>query len=252
MSFRRIIPCLDVDKGRVVKHVNFFDSAWDAGDPVALAQKYYHDGADEIVFLDITASSGNRDIMLEIVTRTAQSVFIPFTVGGGIRTLDDIKMVLRHGADKVSLNSAAVKNPRLISQAAEEVGSQAVVVAIDYKYNGNFCEVYINGGRQATGMELTSWALQAEKLGAGELLLTSMDRDGTRAGYDTATLSAISAAVGIPLIASGGCGSTKHLLEAFTLGKADAALAASLFHDGSHTINSVKEYLSENGVEIRS
>jgi len=251
MSFKRIIPCLDVDNGRVVKHVKFFNQAWDAGDPVTMAAKYYQEGADELVFLDITASTGNRNIMLDIVTKTAESVFIPFTVGGGIRTLEDIKMVLRHGADKVSLNSSVVKDPTLISEAASGVGSQAVVVAIDYKNNGAYCEVYINGGRQPTGMELIAWAWQAEKLGAGELLLTSMDRDGTRDGYDTGMLSNISTAVSIPVIASGGCGNPGHLQDAFTIGKADAVLVASLFHDGSHTINSVKQYLSENGVEIR-
>jgi len=248
---KRIIPCLDVDQGRVVKGTNFVNLK-DAGDPVALARAYDQAGADELVFLDITASAEERQTTLDVVRRTAEEVFIPFTLGGGLRTVEDIRQVLLAGADKVSLNTAAVSDPGLIRRAAERFGSQCVVVAVDARRKApDGWEVYIKGGRQATGRDVLEWVQEAESLGAGEILLTSMDRDGTRDGYDLELTRAVSRAVRIPVIASGGVGSLEHICQGLTLGEADAALAASIFHYGSYTIRQAKEYLRERGVPVR-
>ncbi|GAB6098122.1 imidazole glycerol phosphate synthase subunit HisF [Halanaerocella petrolearia] len=250
MLAKRIIPCLDVDQGRVVKGVNFVDIK-DAGDPVELAALYDKMGADELVFLDITASSDKREIILDLVRQTAEEVFIPFTIGGGIRTTDDMRELLKAGADKVSINSAAVKNPEVIKEGAKKFGSQCIVVAIDAKQKGDSWEVYIHGGRKATGLDAIDWAKKAEELGAGEILLTSMDSDGTKDGYDLDLTKAISQAVDIPVIASGGAGNLEHIAEAFTKGEADAALAASIFHFKEYTIQEVKEYLQQKEVHVR-
>ncbi len=251
MLAKRIIPCLDVNKGRVVKGVNFVNLI-DAGDPVEAAKAYDEAGADELVFLDITASSEDRDIILDVVKATAETVFMPLTVGGGVRTLEDVRRLLESGADKVSINTAAVKEPILVEEAANRFGSSTIVVAIDAKRVGeNKWEVYINGGRTPTGKDAVEWAKAVETLGAGEILLTSMDKDGTKSGYDIELTRAISEAVSIPVIASGGAGNKQHFLEAFTEGKADAALAASLFHFKELTIQEVKEYLKENNIPIR-
>mgnify|MGYP001117251398 FL=1 len=251
MLAKRIIPCLDVHGGRVVKGVNFVNLR-DAGDPVEIGAAYDAQGADELVFLDITASSDARDIVTDMVSRVAERVFIPFTVGGGMRTVDDFKDILRAGADKVSINSAAVRNRTVISEAAAKFGSQCVVVAIDARRrdNGGW-DVFINGGRINTGMDAVAWAAEAERLGAGEILLTSMDADGTKAGYDIELTRAVSRAVGIPVIASGGAGTMEHFYEALTEGRADAALAASLFHYKELEIGALKEYLRGRGVTIR-
>lgn len=252
MHTKRIIPCLDVNAGRVVKGVNFVNLI-DAGDPVAIARAYDKAGADELVFLDITASSDGRDTVVDMVRRVASQVFIPFTVGGGIRTVDDFKKILREGADKVAVNSAAIMNPNLISEAAEKFGSQCVVVAIDAKRraDGSGWNIYKNGGRQDCGIDAVEWAMKADKLGAGEILLTSMDCDGTKAGYDLELTRIISENVSVPVIASGGAGTREHFKEALTVGKADAALAASLFHFKELEICEVKEYLHETGISVR-
>ncbi len=250
MLARRIIPCLDVKEGRVVKGVNFVRLR-DAGDPVEQALVYDREGADELVFLDITASYEKRRIMIDVVRRTAEVVFMPFTVGGGIRTLEDMYELLKAGADKVSINTAAVENPKLIYEAAKRFGSQCVVVAIDAKRKGSSWEVYIHGGRTPTGMDAVEWAKKAEDMGAGEILLTSMDRDGTKMGYDIELTKAISERVGIPVIASGGAGEKEHFLEAFTRARADAALAASIFHFREISIRELKEFLREKGVCVR-
>jgi cyclase len=250
MLAKRIIPCLDVKDGRVVKGVRFLDLR-DAGDPVSNASFYEKEGADELVFLDITASFEDRDTMLEVVRRTAEKVFMPLTVGGGIRNIADIRRLLKAGADKVSINTAAVKNPGLISEAAGRFGEQCIVVAIDAKRKGKAWGVYTHGGRTPTGKDAVKWAKEAQKRGAGEILLTSMDRDGTKKGYDLELTRAVSDAVGIPVIASGGAGTLKHLYEALTKGKADAALAASIFHFREFTIKETKEYLRKKGVAVR-
>ncbi|MBR0359786.1 MAG: imidazole glycerol phosphate synthase subunit HisF [Clostridia bacterium] len=252
MYAKRIIPCLDVKDGRVVKGVNFVNLI-DAGDPVACAAAYDKAGADELVFLDITASSDARNTVVDMVKKVAECVFIPFTVGGGIRTVEDFRTILNAGADKVSVNSAAIKNPELIRDAAKKFGSQCVVCAIDAKRkaDGTGWEVYLNGGRVNTGLDALKWAKQAEELGAGEILLTSMDCDGTKAGYDLELTRAVSESVKIPVIASGGAGTMEHFLDAFTKGKADAVLAASLFHFKEIEIMDLKKYLSENGESVR-
>ena len=252
MFTKRIIPCLDVNNGRVVKGVNFVNLR-DAGDPVEVAKAYDREGADELVFLDITASSDNRGTVVDMVRRVAENVFIPFTVGGGIRTVDDFRMLLREGADKISINSSAINNPRLITDAAEIFGSQCVVVAIDARKreNGEGWTVYKNGGRIDVGLDAVEWAAEAEKLGAGEILLTSMDCDGTKAGYDLKLTRAIADEVKIPVIASGGAGNKEHFYDALTEGGADAALAASLFHYRELEIRTLKEYLKGRGVPVR-
>ena len=252
MHTKRIIPCLDVNNGRVVKGVNFVNLR-DAGDPVEIASYYNKSLADEIVFLDITASSDARNIMLDVVSRTAEEVFIPLTVGGGIRTIEDFRAILSAGADKISVNSAAIKRPELITEAAERFGSQCVVVAIDAKrrQDGSGFDVYLNGGRVNTGIDAIEWAIKAEKLGAGEILLTSMDCDGTKAGYDIPLTKAISSSVQIPVIASGGTGTMEHFAEALTDGGAEAALAASLFHYREMDIADLKKYLDKEGIPVR-
>ena len=253
MLAKRIIPCLDVTDGRVVKGVQFV-SLRDAGDPVELAKAYDQAGADELVFLDITASHENRKTTLDLVERTAAEVFIPLTVGGGIRTLEDIGDTLRAGADKISINSAAVQDPSLLAKAAERFGSQCVVLAIDArrKPDGSGWEVYTHGGRRPTGLDTVEWAVRGTaELGAGEILLTSMDADGTEAGYDCELTRAVSEAVDVPVIASGGAGKLEHFLDVFTQGEADAALAASLFHFAKLSIREVKEFLAEKGVSVR-
>ncbi|MGN1116377.1 MAG: imidazole glycerol phosphate synthase subunit HisF [Candidatus Ornithomonoglobus sp.] len=252
MYAKRIIPCLDVNRGRVVKGVNFVNLV-DAGDPVECAAVYDKAGADELVFLDITASSDARNTVVDMVEAVAKRVFIPFTVGGGIRTVEDFRTILNAGADKVSVNSAAVKNPELIREAAQRFGSQCVVVAIDAKRREDESgwEVYLNGGRVNTGIDAVKWAKQAEELGAGEILLTSMDCDGTKAGYDLELTRAVSESVKIPVIASGGAGTMEHFLDAFRDGKADAVLAASLFHFKEIEICDLKRYLAENGESVR-
>lgn len=252
MHTKRIIPCLDVNNGRVVKGVNFVDLK-DAGDPVEIAKAYDQAGADELVFLDITASSDNRGTVVDMVRKVAENVFIPFTVGGGIRTVDDFKALLREGADKISINSSAINTPNLISEAADKFGSQCVVVAIDAKKRADECgwNIYKNGGRVDVGIDALEWARKVESLGAGEILLTSMDCDGTKAGYDLGLTRAIAEAVNIPVIASGGAGTLEHFYEALTDGKADAALAASLFHYKELEIKEVKQYLREKGVSVR-
>ena len=252
MYTKRIIPCLDVHAGRVVKGVNFINIR-DAGDPVEVAAIYDKAGADELTFLDITASSDARSIMLNVVSRVAEQVFIPFTVGGGIRTVEDFREILKAGADKISVNSAALKRPELISEAAWRFGSQCVVVAIDArrKADGSGWEVFLNGGRINTGRDTVEWAVEAEKLGAGEILLTSMDTDGTKAGYDIELTRRISDSVKIPVIASGGAGTMEHFYEALTEGRADAVLAASLFHYREMEIIDLKKYLRNRGIEVR-
>ena len=252
MYAKRIIPCLDLKDGRVVKGTNFVGLR-DAGDPVEAAIEYDRNGADELVLLDITASSDSRGIVKDIVSKVASNIFIPFTVGGGIRTVDDFTEILRAGADKVSVNSAALKNPQLISQAAYKFGSQCVVCAMDAKRrtDGSGWNLYLNGGRVDTGIDALKWAVKAEKLGAGEILLTSMDCDGVKNGYDLELTKTISEAVGIPVIASGGAGNLSHFYDAFTLGKADAVLAASLFHFKEITIPELKEYLKEKDIPVR-
>ncbi len=252
MLTKRIIPCLDVHNGRVVKGVNFVDLR-DAGDPVEIAAAYDAAGADELVFLDITASSDARKTVVDMVRRVAEKVFIPFTVGGGIRTVDDFKALLREGADKISINSSAINRPELISEAAEKFGSQCVVVAIDAKRraDGSGWNIYKNGGRVDVGLDAVEWARTAERLGAGEILLTSMDCDGTKSGYDIALTSAIAESVGIPVIASGGAGTKEHFYDALTAGGADAALAASLFHYKELEIRDLKAYLGSRGLPVR-
>ena len=252
MFTKRIIPCLDVHNGRGVKGVNFVNLR-DAGDPVEIAEAYDRAGADEVVFLDITASSDARNTVVDMVRRVAERVFIPFTVGGGIRTVEDFKLLLREGADKISVNSAALMNPRLISEAADKFGSQCVVVAIDAKRraDGSGWNVYKNGGRVDMGIDAVEWAMKANELGAGEILLTSMDCDGTKNGYDLELTRSIAENVSIPVIASGGAGTKEHFYDALTEGKADAALAASLFHYKELEICEVKEYLKERGVSVR-
>ena len=247
MYAKRIIPCLDVKNGRVVKGMSFVNLV-DAGDPVESAMQYDKQGADELVFLDITASSDSRNITIDMVEN---SIFIPFTVGGGIRSVEDFNVLLRAGADKVSVNSAAVHRPELISEAAYKFGSQCVVAAIDAKRNGDSWEVYVNGGRTPVGMDAIEWAVKCEKLGAGEILLTSMDEDGQKKGYDIALTRAVSEKVNIPVIASGGAGALEHFYDAFTEGKADAVLAASLFHFGEIPIPELKKYLNEKGIPVR-
>ncbi|MBF0169700.1 MAG: imidazole glycerol phosphate synthase subunit HisF [Nitrospinae bacterium] len=249
---RRIIPCLDVKAGRVVKGVKFVDLV-DAGDPVSIAKRYDEEGADELTFLDITASHEERDIILDVVARTAEQVFMPLTVGGGVRTLDDIHNLLRAGADKVAINSAAVKNPDFVREASARFGAQCIVVAIDAKRKeGGGWEVYVHGGRTPTGIDVVAWAEKMQEYGAGEILLTSMDADGTKAGYDIALTRAVADAVSLPVIASGGVGTLEHLREGLVEGGADAALAASIFHFREHTIAEAKTYLAEQGVPVRS
>jgi cyclase len=279
MLAKRVIPCLDVDRGRVVKGTNFLQLR-DAGDPVEVAARYEQEGADELVFLDITASHEGRDIMLDVMRRTAEQVFMPLTVGGGIRTIEDIRALLNAGADKVSINSAACKNPQFVAEAAKRFGSQCIVVNIDPKrvqhaeskvqsskfkvdkgsttlnfepgtLNSSVWEVHINGGRTPTGLEAVAWARRVEELGAGEIVLTSMDCDGTKDGYDLEITRAVSEAVGIPVVASGGAGRPEHLADAITLGRADAALAASIFHFGEFTIRQTKEVMAARGIPVR-
>ena len=250
MLAKRVIPCLDVKDGRVVKGVQFVNLR-DAGDPVEAAIAYDAQGADELVFLDITASHEDRDIMLEVVARTAEGIYMPLTVGGGIRSIDDVRTLLRAGADKVSLNTAALQRPELIREAAERFGSQCIVVAIDARIRDGGWEVYTHGGRRPTGRDALEWAREATRLGAGEILLTSMDRDGTKDGYDLELTRAIATGVDVPVIASGGAGSLEHLWEGLVEGGADAVLAASIFHFGIHTIAEAKAALRERGVAVR-
>jgi cyclase len=251
MLAKRIIPCLDVDKGRVVKGVKFVDIV-DAGDPVEVAERYDADGADELVFLDITASHEERGILLDVVSRTAAVCFMPVTVGGGVRTLDDIRALLSAGADKVSINSAAIQNPDFVEAASKRFGSQCIVVNIDpKKVDGGRYEVFSHGGRNRTGFEPVEWATRMERLGAGEIVLTCMDADGTQGGYDLKLTREVVDAVGIPVVASGGAGALEHLADALTIGGADAALAASIFHRGTYTISEAKRFLAERGVHVR-
>ncbi len=251
MLAKRIIPCLDVSAGRVVKGVNFVELR-DAGDPVEVARRYDEQGADEITFLDITASSDDRNIILHVVEQVAEQVFIPLTVGGGVRTVDDVRRLLNAGADKVSINTAAVNNPQVVADAAGKVGSQCIVVAIDAKQvaPGKW-EVFTHGGRNRTGLDVVEWAQRIAFLGAGEILLTSMDRDGTKNGFDLGLTRAVSDAVSIPVIASGGVGNLDHLADGVTLGRADAVLAASIFHFGEHTVREAKELMRARGIEVR-
>ena len=251
MLAKRIIPCLDVNAGRVVKGVNFVELR-DAGDPVEIARRYDEQGADEITFLDITASSDARDIILHVVEQVAEQVFIPLTVGGGVRTVEDVRRLLNAGADKVSINTAAVDNPQVIAEAAGRVGSQCIVVAIDAKQTApGKWQVFTHGGRHNTGMDAIEWARRVAALGAGEILLTSMDRDGTRSGFDLALTRAVSDAVPIPVIASGGVGNLQHLADGVTQGGADAVLAASIFHFGEYTVQQAKQFMAEQGIEVR-
>lgn len=250
MLAKRIIPCLDVTNGRVVKGTNFVELK-DAGDPVEIARRYNEEGADELTFLDITASSDNRDLILHIIEAVASEVFIPLTVGGGVRVVGDIQRLLNAGADKVSINTSAVNNPQLVKDAADRYGNQCIVVAIDAKRTGDHWEVYTHGGRTATGLDVIEWAKKMEAFGAGELLLTSMDRDGTKSGFDLALTRAISDAVDIPIIASGGVGTLQHLVDGVKEGRADAVLAASIFHFSEHAIHDAKLYMKEKGIEVR-
>jgi cyclase len=247
---KRVIPCLDVTAGRVVKGVNFVGLR-DAGDPVEIAARYDGEGADELCFLDITASSDERDILLHVIEAVAARVFIPLTVGGGVRKVEDVRRLLNAGADKVSINTAAVQNPQLVREASGIVGAQCIVVAIDAKRNGAGWEVYTHGGRRATAIDAIDWAKRMQAAGAGEILLTSMDRDGTRDGFDVALTRAVSQAVGVPVIASGGAGSLEHLAQAVLEGKADAVLAASIFHFGEFTVGEAKQHLKARGIEVR-
>jgi cyclase len=251
MLAKRIIPCLDVNAGRVVKGVNFVELR-DAGDPVEIARRYDEQGADEITFLDITASSDDRDIILHIVEAVASQVFIPLTVGGGVRQVEDVRRLLNAGADKVSMNTAAVNNPQLVADASAKVGAQCIVVAVDAKQTSpGRWEVFTHGGRKNTGLDAIEWVRKVESLGAGEILLTSMDRDGTKAGFDLALTRAVADAVGIPVIASGGVGTLQHLADGVTQGRADAVLAASIFHYGEFTVRQAKEYMRSRGIEVR-
>ena len=251
MLSKRIIPCLDVKDGRVVKGVKFLNLR-DAGDPVEIAKRYSDEGADEITFLDITASHEKRRIMIDVVKRTASEVFVPLTVGGGVRTLEDVRNLLLAGADKVAINTAAVKDPEIVKKASNKFGSQCIVVAIDAKnVSDSTWEVYTHGGRNPTGINAVEWAKKVEMFGAGEILLTSMDMDGTKSGYDLKLTEAVSRTVGIPVIASGGAGNLKHLYDGITLGEADAVLVASIFHYGEYSISEAKEFLMQNGIEIR-
>jgi cyclase len=251
MLAKRIIPCLDVNAGRVVKGVNFVELR-DAGDPVEIARRYDEQGADEITFLDITASSDDRDIILHIVEAVASQVFIPLTVGGGVRQVEDVRRLLNAGADKVSMNTAAVNNPQLVADASAKVGAQCIVVAVDAKQTSpGRWEVFTHGGRKNTGLDAIAWAREVESLGAGEILLTSMDRDGTKAGFDLPLTRAIAEAVGIPVIASGGVGNLQHLADGVTEGRADAVLAASIFHYGEYTVRQAKEFMRSRGIEVR-
>jgi cyclase len=251
MLAKRIIPCLDVTAGRVVKGTNFVDLR-DAGDPVEIARRYDEQGADEVTFLDITASSDQRDIILSVIEACAREVFIPLTVGGGVRKVEDVRRLLNAGADKVSINTAAVNNPDLVAEASARVGAQCIVVAIDAKQTGNGAwHVFTHGGRNDTGLDAIQWAQRVEHLGAGEILLTSMDRDGTKNGFDLALTRAVADAVAIPVIASGGVGALEHLAEGVTEGRADAVLAASIFHFGEYTVREAKEYMAARGIEVR-
>ncbi|MCH7950099.1 MAG: imidazole glycerol phosphate synthase subunit HisF [Candidatus Dadabacteria bacterium] len=251
MLSKRIIPCLDVKDGRVVKGVNFVNLR-DAGDPVEIAKKYSDEGADEICFLDITASNEERETMIDVVERTAAQVFVPLTVGGGVRTLDDVRQILLAGADKVSINTAAVKNPDFVKEAADKFGSQCIVVAIDARSVGDSkWEVFTHGGRNPTGIDAVEWAQKMEDYGAGEILLTSMDKDGTKSGYDLPLTKTISRNLRIPIIASGGAGNLEHLSDGVKLGEADAVLVASIFHYGEYTIKEAKEFLSAKGIPVR-
>jgi len=247
---KRVIPCLDVTAGRVVKGVNFV-SLRDAGDPVEIAARYDEQGADELTFLDITASSDQRSIILHVIEAVAARVFIPLTVGGGVRQVEDVRRLLNAGADKVSINTAAVQNPALVREASGKVGNQCIVVAIDAKRRGDGWEVYTHGGRNPTGLDAVAWARRMQEEGAGEILLTSMDRDGTRHGFDLDLTRAIADAVGIPVIASGGVGTLEHLAEGILDGRADAVLAASIFHFGEHTVREAKEHMRDRGIEVR-
>ena len=246
----RVIPCLDVDAGRVVKGVNFLNLR-DAGDPVELAARYNEEGADELVFYDITASSSDRGTMVDVVRRTAEEVFIPLTVGGGVRTLEDARELLRVGADKVSVNTAAVSRPELIAELSDEFGAQCVVVGIDVRRSTGGFEVYTHGGRKPTGLDAVSWAAECERLGAGEVVLNSMDRDGTRDGFDLKLTAAVAGACNLPIVASGGVGTLDHLVEGAQVGGADAVLAASIFHFGEFTVRQAKEHLAAHGVTVR-
>jgi cyclase len=247
---KRIIPCLDVTAGRVVKGVNFVELK-DAGDPVEIAKRYNDAGADELTFLDITASSDERDIILHIIEAVAEQVFIPMTVGGGVRKVEDVRRLLNAGADKVGINTAAVANPELVAEASGYFGSQCIVVAIDSKRVGDHWEVFTHGGRKPTGLDAVEWAMKMESLGAGELLLTSMDRDGTKSGFDLDLTRTISDAVDIPIIASGGVGNLQHLVDGVKEGHADAVLAASIFHFGEYTVDEAKRYMKQHGIEVR-
>ena len=249
-DLKRVIPCLDVDDGRVVKGTNFIDIR-DAGDPVELASRYDEGGADELVFLDITASHEGRDTIVELARRTADNVFIPFTIGGGIRSVEDAQAVLDAGADKVAVNSAALHRPELLSEMAEVFGSQCVVIAIDAKWQGDHYEVFLNGGRKPTGRDAIDWAIEATRLGAGEVLLTSMDRDGTNIGYELELTSRVAQATAVPVIASGGAGELRHLVDAIKEGQADAVLCASIFHYGAHTVEEAKQFMAGNGIPVR-
>lgn len=250
MLAKRVIPCLDVDAGRVVKGINFVNLR-DAGDPVEQAKIYDREGADELIFLDITATHEGRETMLDVVRRVADSIFIPFTVGGGIRTVEDMRETLLAGADRVGVNSAAVNDPTIITEGAERFGAQCIVVAIDARWNGDFYEVFVHGGRKPTGLEAIRWAAEAEERGAGEILLTSMDKDGTQSGYDLRLTKAIGEAVNIPVIASGGAGKLEHFSEVVIESDADAVLAASLFHFNQLSIRQVKAYMREQGIPVR-
>jgi len=248
---KRIIPCLDVTAGRVVKGVNFVELR-DAGDPVEISRRYDEQGADELTFLDITASSDERDIILHVIESVAEQVFIPLTVGGGVRSVEDVRRLLNAGADKISINTAALQNPQLVADATSRYGAQCIVVAIDAKAAGpQRWEVFTHGGRKPTGRDAVEWAREVERLGAGEILLTSMDRDGTRQGFDLELTRAISDAVTIPVIASGGVGTLQHLADGVTLGRADAVLAASIFHFGEHTVREAKQYMAARGIAVR-